>query len=245
VCCSALREYRTVPVEARSEAMKQRRLFLYGVEVALAAYAAVTGVSHAECVPPEILTQPQDQTVLVGDDVSFDFLAGGTAPFFYQWRKDGGDLTDSPRIIVTTVARLSILDVLSSDAGAYDVVTFNSCGITSSEAATLTVLLEWPLGDYNHNGIVDAADYTVWRDTLGSTTDLRANGDDSGASAGVIDAADYLVWTTNFGSSSARSHDASRAIPEPAWAWLVIGAVAASSRRRCHRLPSKRAMTAT
>ncbi len=27
--------------------------------------------------------------------------------------------------------------------------------------------------DYNGNGIVDAADYTVWRDTLGSTTDLR------------------------------------------------------------------------
>ena len=38
-------------------------------------------------------------------------------------------------------------------------------------------------GDYNGNGIVDAADYTVWRDTLGSTTDLRANGDNSGASA--------------------------------------------------------------
>ena len=36
-------------------------------------------------------------------------------------------------------------------------------------------------GDYNHNGMVDAADYTVWRDTLGSTTDLRANGDNSGA----------------------------------------------------------------
>ena len=32
-------------------------------------------------------------------------------------------------------------------------------------------------GDYNHDGIVSAADYTVWRDTLGSTTDLRADGD--------------------------------------------------------------------
>ena len=28
-------------------------------------------------------------------------------------------------------------------------------------------------GDYNLNTIIDAADYTVWRDTLGSTTDLR------------------------------------------------------------------------
>ncbi len=36
-------------------------------------------------------------------------------------------------------------------------------------------------GDYNGNGVVDAADYTIWRDTLGSTTDLRANGDNYGA----------------------------------------------------------------
>jgi len=53
-------------------------------------------------------------------------------------------------------------------------------------------------GDYNGNGIVDAADYTVWRDTLGSATDLRANGDNSGASANVIDQADYAFWKTRF-----------------------------------------------
>jgi hypothetical protein len=55
-------------------------------------------------------------------------------------------------------------------------------------------------GDYNSNGIVDAADYTVWRDTLGSTTDLRANGDNTGASAGKIDTADYLAWKSNLGT---------------------------------------------
>ena len=55
-------------------------------------------------------------------------------------------------------------------------------------------------GDYNSNGIVDAADYTVWRDTLGSTTDLRANGDNTGASAGKIDQADYSIWKLTFGN---------------------------------------------
>ena len=57
-------------------------------------------------------------------------------------------------------------------------------------------------GDYNGNGIVDAADYTIWRDTLGSTTDLCANGDNTGASAGVIDQADYTFWKSKFGATS-------------------------------------------
>jgi CSLREA domain-containing protein len=50
-------------------------------------------------------------------------------------------------------------------------------------------------GDYNFDGVVDAADYNVWRDTLGSTTDLRADGSDNG----VVDTADYDVWKGEFG----------------------------------------------
>ena len=34
---------------------------------------------------------------------------------------------------------------------------------------------------YNRDSIVDAADYTVWRDTIGSTTNLRANCDNTSA----------------------------------------------------------------
>lgn len=61
------------------------------------------------------------------------------------------------------------------------------------------------LGDYNGDGIsngtddgsVDAADYSVWRNTLGSTTDLRADGDDDG----VVDQDDYDIWRDHYGSS--------------------------------------------
>ncbi len=88
-------------------------------------------------------------------------------------------------------------------------------------------------GDYNGDGVVDAADYSVWRDTLGSTTDLRANGDNSGASMGVIDEADYAVWQAHFGQAAATGLAASGAVPEPAtWGMLLAGLLGVVGRGR-------------
>lgn len=75
-------------------------------------------------------------------------------------------------------------------------------------------------GDFNGDGAVDAADYTVWRDHLGSNFDLGGNGDESGASAGIIDAADYNLWKAHFsepaGSGASTGLDtANIAVPEP------------------------------
>ena len=36
--------------------------------------------------PPVIATQPQSQTVAPGINVTFNVVAGGTAPLSYQWR---------------------------------------------------------------------------------------------------------------------------------------------------------------
>ncbi len=56
--------------------------------------------------------------------------------------------------------------------------------------------------DYNSNGVVDAADYVLWRNSLGSTTDLRADasGPTVGVANGVVDQADYNYWRANFGA---------------------------------------------
>lgn len=56
---------------------------------------------------------------------------------------------------------------------------------------------DYPVGDYNHDGIANLADYVVWRNHLGSTMNLAADG--SGNQ--VIDAADYTVWREHFGNT--------------------------------------------
>lgn len=58
-----------------------------------------------------------------------------------------------------------------------------------------------PLGDYNLDTVANAADYTIWRDTLGSTTDFRANGTNEGASLDLIDQADYDWWKSHYGNA--------------------------------------------
>ncbi|MCC7475403.1 MAG: PEP-CTERM sorting domain-containing protein [Pirellulales bacterium] len=54
-------------------------------------------------------------------------------------------------------------------------------------------------GDYNYNGVVDAADFVIWRAQEGqSGAGLAADGDGSG----TVDAADYDHWRTRFGNTT-------------------------------------------
>jgi hypothetical protein len=56
------------------------------------------------------------------------------------------------------------------------------------------------LGDYNQNGRVDAADYTVWRNSLGANGLTAYSGAD-GSGDGMVDADDYGIWKLHFGET--------------------------------------------
>jgi 3-keto-disaccharide hydrolase/Dockerin type I domain len=62
------------------------------------------------------------------------------------------------------------------------------------------LIREGPPGDYNADGVVDAADYVVWRQTLNQTVSLPGEGAD-GDLNGVVGATDYPIWASNFGRS--------------------------------------------
>src|SRR5690606_7451357 len=74
-------------------------------------------------------------------------------------------------------------------------------------------------GDFNGDGVVNAADYTVYRDNLGTNFNLDGNGNESGDSAGIVDAADYNLWKANYGATASGS--ALQAVPEPVGVLLV------------------------
>ena len=97
-------------------------------------------------------------------------------------------------------------------------------------------LVNSPTGDYNHNGNVDTADYTVWRDSLGQTgIGLAADGDGNHA----VDAADYDIWKSNFGLTAGSGAAASNAVPEPSTQWMFLVGIrrcAVADVQRCRKL---------
>ncbi len=94
----------------------------------------------------------------------------------------------------------------------------------------LTVLTAPGLdGDFNNDGQVDAADYTIWRDNLG-LSDAALNGNGTGDPSGLVVAADYTLWAGNFGASSSSASAAS--VPEPSSFVLVGIALLGMARRK-------------
>ncbi|MEM6855544.1 MAG: hypothetical protein AAF593_14150, partial [Planctomycetota bacterium] len=128
-----------------------------------------------------------------------------------------GDSTDNGSLFDLTGG------IALSDRDASESATLALQGRTNVSGGTnrafFTMELDWPsilLGDYNGDGEVNAADYTVWADNFGSMVDLEADGNGNG----VVDAADYTIWADNFGNTLP-GQAAVAFIPEPATAGLI------------------------
>lgn len=76
-------------------------------------------------------------------------------------------------------------------------------------------------GDYNGNGVVDAADYVVWRKLLGQAVAMP----NETVTPGMVTPEDYNEWKANFGNTAGSGSSSNAAVPEPAGAPLVLVAV--------------------
>lgn len=82
-------------------------------------------------------------------------------------------------------------------------------------------------GDFNGDGSVNLADYTVWRNNLGSATEAALNG--NGNNDNGIDVADYQLWRSAFGLNSPLSSStaAVSAVPEPVTLPMLVFTIGA------------------
>lgn len=112
--------------------------------------------------------------------------------------------------------------------------------VWSYQQSNTAITLRVQKADFNQDGVVNAADYVLWRDQLnrtGTGLSADANGDM------VVNAADLAIWKGNFGSirgNVAAGAGSTTAVPEPSAVALVamLAAIAVwsyRSRIRCCR----------
>jgi len=158
--------------------------------------------------------------MIVAGDVTLDGVLNITAGLgFNAFGEEiityGGTLTDNGLTIGSVPAGFSAADFQ---------LDFSTPGEIHFLGPTQTVP-----GDYNFNGIVDAADYTVWRDHLGSATALP-NDDTPG-----VGNDDYARWKSHFGQVAGRGGGQLSPIPESASLTLffaLVSSVLAAGRLR-------------
>ncbi|TWT85545.1 hypothetical protein Pla123a_03520 [Posidoniimonas polymericola] len=130
----------------------------------------------------------------------------------YDLRVDGGQTSDNlwhdHSLSATAPAGTAQVRV----AGVVNNIFNNPAGGAQSafwDDFSLMTAIAGLAGDFNNDGMVDAADYTVWRDGFGTT----------------YDQSDYDDWAANYGATSAPSA-AAGAVPEPATGLCCLTAAA-------------------
>ncbi|MDP1578734.1 MAG: MBG domain-containing protein [Candidatus Didemnitutus sp.] len=108
-----------------------------GTYTLAATNSAGTAISNGAVLvvvtPPTVTIDPQSGVVTVGAGFSFSVTTSGTAPFTYQWRRQGNAISGA------TSNPYTVASATLAHAGDYDVVVTNSAGSAISGVATLTV----------------------------------------------------------------------------------------------------------
>jgi len=117
----------------------------------------------------------------------------------------------------------SILDFRLDEPGTYFVRVAGSADAVQFYQLTIGLDAQPLWGDFNDDGRVDSADYTVWRNNLGAADDSKIL--DRGDGVAGIDSGDYEIWKTHFGGSLGQGGLAAGEVPEPSSA---LGGLVAS-----------------
>ncbi len=145
--------------------------------------SALYKVIYNKTTSPYITHHPVSLTIAEGQSATFSINALGSAPFNYQWQKDGIDIPGAVN------ESLILEDALPEDQGEYTVTVSNATGNATSNAATLVVI---------ENALPIAEILTP---TVGATyvagTEIEFAGIGNDAEDGELPAATFQ-WQINF-----------------------------------------------
>lgn len=153
---------------------------------------------------PTLTSQPEDNFLVSA-------IYNGT---LYKW-----EVTYTGNIVWADVNAGTLASV--SDTGGVDVVLK---GVSSGPANSIP-------GDFNNNGVVDAADYVLWRKNQ-RTTNVLAN-DPYGP---LVSDSQFALWRSNFGKTIGQGAGTalnSGAVPEPGAMLLVFVVLMGAATLRC------------
>ena len=182
----------------------------------------ITGV-HAPGESPAAVVLEGIYNLAAGGQLEIE-IGGIVAGSEYDQLNAAGDVTLAGELVVNLID-----EFMPADGDAFTILTSTSItGQFSNGPETLPALtegLEWDIeynatdvilrvaeevamlvGDFNDDGVVDTADYTVWRDGLGAEFTI----------------ADYTNWKNNFGATTGGG--GATATPEPV-SLLLLAAV--------------------
>ena len=98
--------------------------------------------------PLAITSQPTNQTVTAGTNVTFNVAANGTTPISYQWQFNGANLFEA------TNSSLTLSNVVAANAGNYAVTLQNVLGSLVSTTAALVVNVPVKITSQPQNRVV-------------------------------------------------------------------------------------------
>lgn len=157
------------------------------------------------------------------NSANLDFQNGGFTVF--------GRVVGSGMTVVDSIAALDRVNAggAFSDLPVLDInIVLNQNDVFNSDVVIINSITELaiPDGDYDFDGDVDGNDFLIWQSSLGSTTDVAADGNGNG----IVDAADLAIWEAGVGAAVSAG---TAAVPEPtSFGLALLGAFLALKIRR-------------
>jgi hypothetical protein len=173
------------------------------------------------------------------DSVEIAITLTGTDSYNVTMTSPGNPVhTDSGTLDGTGSIDWLMIEFYNTDSDAYPVLV---AGARATDFYIRSLEITGPAaglpGDYNDDGVVDAADYTVWRNNLGESDESSLNGNGDGMNG--VDPGDYAWWKQHFGDSLGSGGIASSgsAVPEPSTVVYIVAGFAALLAMRSKKGP--------